>query len=124
MALAPASTVAEMLSGVGPPVAIMGTSGNFSRMRLTTSGVRDAAETVEYGCASGQAGRDIRVLVEHGHDQGYVDVLADALYVQVAHRRVHDDAMAPSASASQASWVVRMPWVVPPPTPQNTGRDE
>ena len=32
--------------------------------------------------------------------------------------------MAPSFSASQARCVVREPWVVPPPTPQKTGREE
>ena len=124
MALAPASTVAEMLSGVGPPVAIMGTSGNFSRMRLTTSGVRDAAETLSMDApASRRACMSVCSL-------STVTTRGMSMYLQMrSMSRLPIGAftttpMAPSASASQASWVVRMPWVVPPPTPQNTGRDE
>ena len=45
MALAPALMVSRMLSSVGPPVAMMGTSGCCSRMRRTTAGVSAAAET-------------------------------------------------------------------------------
>ena len=45
MALAPASTVARMLSSVGPPVAIIGTSGKRSLMLRTTCGVLPAADT-------------------------------------------------------------------------------
>ena len=45
MALAPASIVRRMDSSVGPPVAMMGTSGNFSRIFRTTPAVRSAAET-------------------------------------------------------------------------------
>ena len=39
MALAPAAMVAEMLSPVLPPLAMMGTSGNCSRIFATTRGV-------------------------------------------------------------------------------------
>ena len=46
MALAPASIVSKIDSSVGPPVAIIGTSGNFSRIFRTTPAVRSAAETL------------------------------------------------------------------------------
>lgn len=39
MALAPAAMVAEMLSPVLPPLAMIGTSGNCSRIFATTRGV-------------------------------------------------------------------------------------
>ena len=44
MALAPACTVAKMLSSVGPPVAMMGKLGWRSRTQDTKAGVDAAAE--------------------------------------------------------------------------------
>ena len=46
MQSAPASMVAMMLSGVGPPVAMIGTLGNFSLILRTTCGVLAAADTL------------------------------------------------------------------------------
>ena len=45
MQSAPAAIVSRMDSGVGPPVAMIGTFGKSLRMVLTTSGVSSAAET-------------------------------------------------------------------------------
>ena len=38
--------VARMVSSVGPPVAMIGTSGNISRIWATISGVRAAPDTL------------------------------------------------------------------------------
>ena len=46
IALAPASMVAIMVSSVGPPVATIGTSGNWSLIRFIMSTVLAAPETL------------------------------------------------------------------------------
>ena len=45
MALAPAWIVSRMVASVGPPVAMMGISGNFSRICRTMAGVSAAPDT-------------------------------------------------------------------------------
>lgn len=89
MEFAPAPMVRAMLSPVGPPVAIMGMVGNFSRMALTTSGVRAAADTLSMDTPASRRALYVGFFAEHGGDYGYIYHLGHLFDYVVGHRCIY-----------------------------------
>ena len=99
----------------------MGTSGNCSRIFATTRGVSVLQATFRMDAPESMR---LRMLVS-----SFVTVMMTGMSTtrETASRfrsemgELSTTPMAPWLSTSRARFRVRTPWVVPPPTPQNTG---
>ena len=124
MELAPAPMVRAMLSPVGPPVAIIGTVGNFSRMALTTSGVRAAADTLSMDTPASRRACMSAFSLSTVAIMGISITLAIFSITSLVMGAFTTTPEAPWASASLERRTVRSPPVRPPPTPHSTGMFE
>ena len=121
MALAPAAMVSAMLSPVLPPLAMMGMSGNCSRIRRTTWGVSVLQATFRMEApASSRAWMSVSAFVTVMMT-GISTTRETASRFRSEMGELSTTPMAPCPSTSWASCRVRIPLVVPPPTPQKTG---
>ena len=121
MALAPARMVSRMLSSVGPPVAMMGTSGCCSRMQRTTAGVSAAAETLKMSApALMRSSKSVSARATVS-TTGMSIISATCETTALAVGALSTTPVAPCISANMARLTTRCPCVRPPPTPANTG---
>ena len=121
MALAPARMVARMVSSVGPPVAMMGTSGNCLRIWATISGVRAAPETFRM---SAPASRRAWISVLSATTVTTTGMSTSSLIMRTTSLGMGAFSTTPKApwcSAWMARRSERIPLVTPPPTPTKTG---
>ena len=102
MAFAPASAVFFMLSGVGPPVAMMGTSGKSRLMARTTSGVREAAETLRMDAPASRRAATLVFSLTTVTTRGMSITSQMARMFSLLMGAFTTTPMAPSFSASQA----------------------
>ncbi len=120
MALAPAAMVAEMLAGF----AAAGDDGHIRELLPDLChhpGRVGAAGHIQDGCPGINAALDVGVLFCHCDDDRNVHHPQTASRFRSEMGELSTTPMAPWLSTSRARFRVRTPWVVPPPTPQNTG---
>ena len=121
IAFAPAAMVRAMLSSELPPLAISGISGYSARIFSTTPGVFDpqatfSMEAPAFSRPSISVLSCVTVMIT-----GISTAMATAARFALVIGAFRITPMAPWHSTSFASATVRGPFVVPPPTPQNTG---
>ncbi len=121
IALAPAFTVASTDSLFGPPVAMIGTSGNFSLIALTTSGVRAAADTLSMSAPASSRPWMSSFSFKTVTITGISNLCLIELITWFLVGAFTTTPIAPCCSASTARPTTRGPLVVPPPTPEKTG---
>ncbi len=121
MALAPAWMVSRMVSSVGPPVAMMGTSGNLSRMERTMAGVLPAPDTLSISAPASIRARTSVLSDTTVTTTGISSTCLSLCTTSLLVGALTTTPKAPSCSASLARLTTRRPRVTPPPTPVNTG---
>ena len=108
-------------SGVRPLEAMIGTFGNDERMRATISGVLRPPATLSMEAPLRSLAPMFSSSPATVTTTGMSTTRAIRLRSVFGNGEFNTSPAAPCASASVARYTARMPWVVPPPTPQNTG---